>query len=187
MISGMKHLPFCMAIMFGAPAFADPCPAPPDHSTELSALIEAAQNAPDQSAAREISNDMWALWADAPDDRAQALLDEAMARREVGDYAAAEKAADALVAYCPDYSEGYNQRAFVNFLRGEYAAALPDLESALERAPRHIAAMTGQALTLVALDRKAEAALVLRAALDLNPWLSERALLKVIEKEEETL
>ena len=47
--------------------------------------------------------------------------------------------------------------------------------------------MTGQALTLAALDRKAEAALVLREALEMNPWLGERALLSVLEAEEEEL
>lgn len=186
MFTRMRILTTFAMLSLAAPALAD-CPAPPDHDGALDALITQAQEAPNQSAARGLSDEMWALWADAPDAAAQELLDDAMRRREVGDYLGALKAADALVDYCPDYAEGYNQRAFVNFLRGDFEAALPDLERAVELSPKHIAAMTGQALTLVALDRKAEAALVLRAALDLNPWLSERALLQVIEAEESKL
>jgi len=179
-----------LALILGCaalPAGAAGCPAPPDRAAELTALIETARAAPDEAAARGLSDAMWAIWADAPDAHAQELLDSAMARREMFDFAGALAAADALVAYCPDYAEGYNQRAFVHFLREDYEAALPDLERALERSPRHVAAMTGKALTLAALGRKGEAALSLRAALDLNPWLGERHLLPVLEAEAEDL
>jgi tetratricopeptide (TPR) repeat protein len=110
-----------------------------------------------------------------------------MERREAYDFAAAEAAFDALVDYCPDYAEGYNQRAFVNFLRQDYEAALPDLERALDRSPRHVGALSGLALTLIALQRPGEAAVALRRALDLNPWLSERHLLPGLEALEEDL
>jgi len=82
------------------------------------------------------------------------------------------------VDYCPAYAEGYNQRAFVNFLRQNFAPALEDLDRALALSPRHIAALSGKALTLMGLGRDAEAQDVLRSALELNPWLNERHLLK---------
>jgi len=102
------------------------------------------------------------------------MLDWGMARRAIYDFDAAKEAFDALVAYCPDYAEGYNQRAFVAFLRGDYAAALEDLDEALARNPSHIAALSGKALTLMGLGRMAAAQGVLRDALALNPWLPER-------------
>jgi hypothetical protein len=43
--------------------------------------------------------------------------------------------------------------------------------------PVHLGALTGKALTLIAMDRRDEAQGVLRTALAINPWLSERALL----------
>jgi tetratricopeptide (TPR) repeat protein len=173
-------------LLIAGPGWAE-CPPAPDHADALTGLIERVQAAPDERSARIISNEMWELWADAPDQRAQELLDEGMSRREAYDFKGAVVAFDALVDYCPDYAEGYNQRAFVNFIRQDYEGALPDLERALALSPRHIAAITGQALTLAALDRKAEAALVLREALEMNPWLGERALLSVLEAEEEEL
>ncbi|MCZ4352267.1 hypothetical protein O4H61_07025 [Roseovarius aestuarii] len=176
-----------LGLFLGVPALAQVCPDAPDHSTALTELIDAAQRAENASAALEISNQMWGLWADAPDRYAQELLDEGMSRRRSHDYAGALKAIEALIEYCPDYAEGYNQRAFVNFLRADYAAALPDLERAVALSPRHIAAMTGQAMTLMALERNAEAALTLRGALKLNPWLSERNLLPILEQYEDSL
>ena len=67
-----------------------------------------------------------------------------------------------MVAYCPHYAEGYNQRAFVNFIARDYARALPDLEAAIERDPTHVAAIAGQALTLFGLGRMKAGRAVLR-------------------------
>lgn len=100
-----------------------------------------------------------------------------MARRESWDLVGALQELDQLVAYCPDYAEGYNQRAFVNFLRQDFGAALIDLDKALDLSPNHIAAMSGRALTLLGLKRLDEARTALTEALALNPWLSERVLL----------
>jgi len=184
----MKQIAFALSLtLVASETRAETCPDAPDHSEAMSALITAVQAAPDENSARQISNQMWDIWADAPDTHAQELLDEGMSRRGSYDFHGAQLAFDALVAYCPDYAEGYNQRAFVNFLRQDYAAALPDLERALDLSPRHIAALTGQALALAALERNGEAALILRDALKLNPWLSERHLLTQLEKQEQEL
>lgn len=154
------------------------CPAAPDHSAALNALIAQVQKAPDEASARLISNDMWTYWADAPDETAQEILDRGMRKRAAWDLLGAREDFDALVKYCPNYAEGYNQRAFVNFLRQDYQAALPDLDRAIELSPRHVGALSGRALALVGLGRDAEAQDALAAALELNPWLPERGLLK---------
>ncbi|MDR9394385.1 MAG: tetratricopeptide repeat protein [Roseovarius sp.] len=186
----MRHLllaPLLLSAAAFGPAAAQECPEPPDHAAELGDLIRAARAAPDEAEGRRLSDAMWELWTDAPDTRAQELLDEGMSRRESRDYAGAMDAFEALVAYCPDYAEGYNQRAYIHFLRGDFEAALPDLDRTLARAPRHVAALAGKALTLHALGRNAEAVLALRAALDLNPWLGERHLLPVLEADGEDI
>lgn len=169
------------------PALAGGCPAAPDHGAALDDLFAAARMAQDEATARRLSGRMWEHWTDAPDRRAQALLDEGMSRRDAYDYEGALAAFDALVSYCPGYAEGYNQRAFIRFLRERHAAALPDLERALELSPRHTGALTGQALTLMALGRPGEAAVALRRALALNPWLAERHLLPQLEALEEEI
>ncbi|WP_367946752.1 hypothetical protein [Roseovarius sp. EL26] len=169
------------------PAWAQNCPEAPDHNQALEQLIQDVQLAPSEMSARLIANEMWTYWADAPDQHAQELLDEGMERRKAYDYKGALVALNALVDYCPDYAEGFNQRAFVNFLRQDYETALPDLERAIALSPNHVAALAGQTLTLVALERNGEAALVLRRALRLNPWLSERRLLPALEATEQEL
>ncbi|WP_209504720.1 MULTISPECIES: hypothetical protein [unclassified Ruegeria] len=159
-------------------AHAQSCPAAPDHSESVDALINQVQKAESQSDARAISNQMWELWTDAPDARAQGLLDRGMARREAWDLLGALDELDQLVDYCPNYAEGYNQRAFVNYLRQDFAAALQDLNVTIELSPNHIGALSGRALSLLGLKRLDDARAALAEALELNPWLSERALLE---------
>ncbi|MFC3616262.1 tetratricopeptide repeat protein [Lutimaribacter marinistellae] len=173
----MKMPLILVLVMFAAgSAAAQSCPPPPDHAAQLDRLIEDIAVAEDEGAAQQISNQMWELWADAPDAAAQAILDRGMSKRAGWDLLGARAEFDRLVEYCPDYAEGYNQRAFVNFLAQNYAAALVDLDLALERSPRHVAAMSGKALSLLALGRVGEARDVLQEALALNPWLPERGL-----------
>lgn len=155
---------------------ADNCPPAPDHAEALAELVAQIQVAGSEDEARLISNRMWEYWADAPDEPAQELLDRGMERRAAYDFLAAYKALDRLVSYCPDYAEGYNQRAFVSYLRQDFPAALDDLDRALELSPDHIAARSGRALTLMGLQRLAEARLDMARALSLNPWLPERGL-----------
>lgn len=152
------------------------CPSAQDHSAALDALIAKVQRASDEAEAQALFNQMWAFWADAPDAQAQAILDRGMTRRAAYDFVGALADFDRLIAYCPAYAEGYNQRAFVHFLRQDFAAALLDLDRALALSPRHVAALSGRALALYGLARLPEARDALGEALRLNPWLAERSL-----------
>ena len=175
----MLQLVLILALSASAVAAQDAsCPAPPDREAERRELMEALQVAPGPAEAQATSARLWAIWADAPDARAQDLLDRGMERLRTGDFTGAVEALDALVAYCPDYAEGYNQRAFARFLDGDLSAALPDLDRAVELSPEHLGALSGRALTLIGLGRDAEGQEALREALRLNPWLAERSLLE---------
>lgn len=171
---------FCVtaSILIGSsPVLAQTCPEPPDHSGQLDQLISNVQAAPSETAAQLISNEMWDLWADAPDEKAQLILDDGLVRRANYDFDGAMRAFEQLIAYCPNYAEGYNQRAFLLFIRQDYAAALTDLDRTIALSPAHIAAIAGRALTLIGLERNVEAQTELRRALALNPWLKERRFL----------
>jgi tetratricopeptide (TPR) repeat protein len=167
-------------LVLAFPAAADeagPCPPAPDISAEAAPLFAQLASAPDAQTARGLMDGLWHLWTTAPDARAQALLDEGMDRREAFDFEAAEAALGALIAYCPAYPEGYNQRAFVRFLRADYGMALDDLEKVLDLSPQHVGALSGAALTLMQLGRIEAGQAMLRAAVRLDPWLPERSLL----------
>lgn len=167
----MKTLVLLLAL--AGPATAQTCPewVPDPRTADLMAALKVSGN---EMEARLLTNQLWEIWSKAPDAKAQELLDLGMRRRAAFDFDAAKAAFDELVDYCPAYAEGYNQRAFVAFLRQDYGTAIDDLDRALELSPNHIAAMAGRALTLQGLGRMKAAQSALREALKLNPWLPER-------------
>ncbi len=169
-------LPAILIAVAVSPAWSETCPDAPDHSAPLNDLIRQIQQATDAGQAQPLANRMWEFWADAPNEQSQAVLDRGMTKRSSWDLAGAKSDFDTLVEYCPNYAEGYNQRAVVSFLSEDYAAALEDMNRALDLSPRHVAAMSGKALSLMGLGRMDEASRVLDQALKLNPWLPERGL-----------
>jgi Flp pilus assembly protein TadD len=95
-----------------------------------------------------------------------------------GNLKLAEKVLSELITYCPNYAEGYNQRAFARYLDLKFEKALFDLQVALDLRPRHLGALSGKALTHVALGQEVEAQIELRKALALNPFIPEREMIK---------
>lgn len=171
----MRH--WIALCLLAGPAWAETCPPVADHSQRLGEIVAQLQVSRGAGEAQVLSQELWQLWLDAPDARAQALLDQAMAQRQQFNLLGARDTLDELVAYCPDYAEGYNQRAFASYLRQDFAAALVDLDRAIAMVPNHIAAISGRGLTLMGLGRHDEAQEALKAAVALNPWLAERSLI----------
>jgi tetratricopeptide (TPR) repeat protein len=167
-------------VLAAGPVLAqESCPTAPDHEAAKAELLRDLRVARDATDAALITGDLWRLWTDAPDGQAQALLDEGMRLIRALDYDASEAVLGDLVGYCPDYAEGWNQRAFARFLKGAFDGALGDLDRALAIDPRHVPALSGKALVLMHLGRQDEAQLVLREAVRMNPWLQERTLLTI--------
>lgn len=153
------------------------CPPLPERSARHTELMALVAEAATEQEARALGNELWEIWTTAPDEVAQGMLQSGMERRGSYDFAGAIEEFNRLVDYCPNYAEGYNQRAFISFIREDYAAALDDLDRAVALTPDHIGAVVGRALTLIELGRDLEGQIALRQALLLNPWLTERGLL----------
>lgn len=173
------RLPLALALIL-SPLIAgaeEVCPPNPDHAAEMAALFDDLRVARDETEAQFIMDALWQIWTDAPDEHAQMLLDKGMERRESYDFLGAREVLDELVEYCPNYAEGYNQRAFASFLRQDYPAALHDIDTVLDLLPNHLGALSGKALTLMGMGRMDEAQKVLRQTVRLHPWMRERSMI----------
>lgn len=166
-----------LLLILAAPAMAQTCPKGPDTAAERAAVIADLQKAKSAQEAAGLMTDFWMIQMRAPDIEAQAMLNAAVAQRNQGDLSASIDTLNRLIQRCPDYIEGYNQRAFDEYLAHKDKAALNDSNHVLARAADHIGALSGKALVLMRLGRIAEARQVLEKAVKLNPWLPERHLL----------
>jgi len=146
-----------------------------EHDPVLAKLFDTLATADNQRAAQETEGKIWQSWfGQSPSADVRAALDAGMKRREAYDYESAEQHFDLVVEWAPNFAEGYNQRAFIRFLRDNLAGAKTDLERALELEPRHFGALTGMFHVLLRQDRQRAAFGMLQRAVEIHPWIQER-------------
>ncbi|MDX1402360.1 MAG: tetratricopeptide repeat protein, partial [Kiloniellales bacterium] len=139
--------------------------------------------------ARPIEISIWQIWT-YTDDRAVAeLMRESASAMEKKDYERALRYLDQVVEIAPDYSEGWNRRATVNYLAGRYSESLDDIARTLALEPRHFGALSGRGLVFSALEKPEEALESYEKALEVHPHLigariSAEALREAFRKQE---
>lgn len=126
----------------------------------------------DPTAAARAEAMLWQLWYRSGISAVDALLRqgiEAMERRELEE---AETFFTRIIERAPDFPEGWNKRATVRYLVGNYADAIADCEATLARKPHHFGALSGQGLCHMALGEHRQAAALFRRALIVHPHLA---------------
>lgn len=150
---------------------------PAAHAAEHTRLFEELAQAESEDDARAAESAIWVHWLLAPDLESARLMDRALELRRTYDLAGAEAALDELVALSPDWAEGWNQRATVRFMQGDFDGSLDDIVETLRREPKHFGALAGRALILIQQGRMELAQSTLREAVAIDPFLRERALI----------
>lgn len=175
----LKVMKYMITFLFAlvATSGSATCPKNPSIGTELNQVYDELRFTKFSADAQHLTDKLWNLWTRAPDQKAQRLLNNGMLKIRQGDLDEADTDLSALVAYCPNYAEGYNQRAFARYLSSEFQDALPDLEKALSIRPRHLGALSGIGMTYLALGLAAKAEIHFRKLLNLNPSSPERNLI----------
>ena len=124
----------------------------------LEGLFEGLKNAPSPDAAAGYEAQIWAIWAKSGDSEVDHVFDVGSQAMALGDLGTALKIFDAIVAKAPKFAEGWNKRATIHYLMGNYEASLADIDRTLELEPRHFGALAGLGLVNVSMERD-EAAL----------------------------
>jgi tetratricopeptide (TPR) repeat protein len=132
------------------------------------ANLKAVNN--EQSALR-IEHAIWQLWLN-PDNRVLSqMMQTVMATRETGDYEELISLLDDLIAKYPNYSEGWNQRATIYYLMGNFEASVQDVAQTLKLEPRHFGALSGLAVMLWKQGNQDLARKSLSEAVRIHPFL----------------
>jgi tetratricopeptide (TPR) repeat protein len=71
----------------------------------------------------------------------------------------------------PDFAEGWNRRATVHFMAGDYRRSLADCDEVMKRNPRHFGALAGYGQIYLQLEEYEKAIEYFQRALEVNPNL----------------
>jgi len=140
--------------------------------TRLFVALKAAQS---PGWAHTLETQIDRIWGETADSETQALMEKGLTLMAEDEDEAALKAFDAVVAHAPDFAEGWNKRATVEFLLGDYKASMADIAHTLMLEPRHFGALAGLGQVELALGNKHAALDAFDQALAIDPYLGDVA------------
>ena len=141
---------------------------------DLPALVRALRD-PDPIVRGFVESAMWSVWSRSGDetvDRLFAIGVEQMGQRQLE---AAVETFSRIVERRPEFAEGWNKRATVYFLLGDYQRSLADCDQVMARNPYHWGALSGYGMIYMQLDQPGRAIDYLEKALAVNPNLDQIA------------
>src|SRR5262245_2837884 len=115
---------------------------------------------------------LWEMWCRSGVPEVDTLLRRAVEAMERQDWAEAETCCDSMIDRAAAFAEGWNKRATVRYLAGNYEGSVDDCRETLARNPRHFGALSGQGLCHLALGQFRDAAQLFRRALAVHPHLT---------------
>ena len=128
---------------------------------------------------------VWQVWSRSGDAETDHLLQTGIEQMSRGDGGSATRTFTAVIQRRPDFAEGWNKRATVYFLMGEYQKSLQDCDEVMKRNPSHFGALAGYGQIYLQLDEPERALQYFRRALRVNPNL--RGVAEIIPQLERAL
>lgn len=138
----------------------------------LSSLFGRLRQVEDSETARVLETSIWKVWLRSGSATIDLLMAQAMKANAAQNSKKALKILDEVVQLAPEFAEGWNKRATVRYLSGQYQASLEDIERVLALEPRHFGALSGRGMILQELDENKSALEAYREALTIHPHLS---------------
>jgi tetratricopeptide (TPR) repeat protein len=114
---------------------------------------------------------LWTVWHRSGRTDVDALMHDGVVAMQNQQYPAAEEIFAKIIAAAPEFAEGWNKRATVRYMAGDYEGSIADCVETIARNPNHFGALSGQGLCHMALGQFREAAALFRKTLAVHPHL----------------
>jgi len=116
-------------------------------------------------------NAMWQVWSRSGDEDVDRLFAVGVEQMSAQRGELAVETFTSIVQRRPEFAEGWNKRATVYYLLGEYQKSLADCDEVMKRNPYHFGALSGYGMIYLELDQPAKALDYFQQALGVNPNL----------------
>jgi tetratricopeptide (TPR) repeat protein len=115
---------------------------------------------------------IWSIWSRSGDPDVDAAFRHGVEQMHRQDFAAAIATFSDIIQKRPDFAEGWNKRATIYYLVGEYEKSLADCEEVRRRNPVHFGVLSGFGLNYLELGQPELALDYFERALAVNPTLT---------------
>lgn len=159
---------------------------PAERDRALSDLYALLATAEDDAGAKTVADGIERIWHHSGSPTVDLLFARATEAITKKDYERALKFMDHVVEQAPDFTEGWNRRAFVHFQLNEVRRALGDLRRALALDPNHFKALDGLSQILRDIGEHKAALDVLRRLYEIHPhWAGAAQAIEELSREVE--
>ncbi len=139
----------------------------------------------EESVRRLAERGLWMLWSRSGDAAIDRLMDAGGELMQAGRHAEAIAVFSEIIRRKPTFAEGWNKRATVYYMAGDFKRSLADCDEVMKRNPNHFGALSGYGQIYFQLEEYDKAIEYWRRALAVNPNL--RGMEDNIEGAEELL
>jgi tetratricopeptide (TPR) repeat protein len=133
-------------------------------------LLKALRD-PDEGVRAVAEGALWQVWSRSGDPEIDALFQLGVEQMSRGDAKAAIQTFTVIVQKLSEFAEGWNKRATIYYLVGEYEKSLEDCDEVVKRNPQHWGVLAGYGQIYLALDKPELALDYFQRALKVNPNL----------------
>ena len=159
---------------------------PSERKALLTRLYARLKKAADEEAAKPIILAIEKLWLVSGSDTIDFLMQNALTAVGEEDLDVARELLDRVIELRPNYTEAWNKRAMIFFMKEDFTRTIEDLHRVLAMDPNHFQAIQGLALVMQEIGDKKSALRAFRALLRVHPNLeSARRAAQELEREVE--
>lgn len=149
----------------------------------LGGLFSILETAETYEAGKSAEGDIWRIWLETGSDTTDYLLVLGMQFMQRGRFDDALRTFTSVTEMDPDFAEGWNKRATVLFLMGEYEYSIVDIYRTLSLEPRHFGALAGLGQIFERQEKLENAVTAFERAARINPHMrSVHARIELLKK-----
>ena len=166
---GLLTLLITMAPSWGKTGWAN------QNDTRLDSLFSQLQITDSGQKARTIEKFIWRIWRESGDESVDQLMVDGVKAMGGGNYEGALIAFNSIVKGAPNFAEGWNKRATLYWLMGDFEKSVEDINRTLALEPRHFGALSGLAMIRESQERPLDALQAFERALEIYPAMPNAA------------
>lgn len=123
----------------------------------LDDLFEKLAYTDDPVSIRTTENEIWQIWLEHPNADLERLMEIGTQRMNSRRYSEAMLVFTQVIENFPEYAEGWNKRATLYYMLGNFEESIADIEETLALEPRHFGALSGLGLVYLQQDELSKA------------------------------
>ena len=139
----------------------------------LNNLFKKLNETENQDEIRNLISDIWNIWYEVDDPKVIEYFEKGIQAMNLRNYPLAIRFFNNLIEEDPNFAEGWNKRATVHFMLGNFDESMNDIIKTLELEPRHFGALDGMGLIFIHQGQFQEAIEVYDKMLEIFPFSSK--------------